>query len=140
MSKNELKQILKEWNHISGSHRSCIDLIFTREPSLSMGTDIHLSSQENCHHLIIYSKSDLKIFYPPPHERTIRRYKHTNTYLTKKGINNFGFKEPFEGCDLNKQVNILTDTVFNIMSILYIAKLYKAMVETHLGLTRKSKV
>ena len=38
------------------------------------------------------------------------------SWLTKKAIDNFDWKKLFEDCDLNKQVNILTDTVFNIMS------------------------
>ena len=39
-----------------------------------------------------------------------------NTDLIKKAIDNFDWKKVFEGCDPIKQINIFTDTVFNIVS------------------------
>ena len=66
-----LTQLLKETTHISGNYRSCIDLTFTSQPNLVVDFGIHPSLHENCHHQIVYSKFDLKIFYPPPYERTV---------------------------------------------------------------------
>ena len=115
-SQNRPRQILKEPIHISGSHIYCIDFIFTSQPNLSVDSGTHPSFHENCHHQIIYSKSDLKIFYSSLYEITIWYYKYTDTYLIKKTINNFDWKRAFESCDPNMQVNIFIDTVFNIMS------------------------
>ena len=64
-----LTQLLKEPTHISDNYRSCIDLIFISQPNLVVDFGIYTSLHENCHHQIVYSKFDLKIFYPPPYER-----------------------------------------------------------------------
>ena len=42
-------------------------------------------------------------------------YKHVNLNLMKKSIDNFDWKKDFEGCKPNKQVDILTGTIFNII-------------------------
>ena len=110
-----LKQILKEPTYISDSHSSCIDLVPTSQPKLSVDSGIH-TLHGNCNYETIYRKFDLKKFYPSPHERTILHYEHANIDLIKKAIDKSDCKKAFEGCDLNKQLNILIDTVFNIMS------------------------
>ena len=43
-------------------------------------------------------------------------YNHVNIDLNKKAIDDFDWKKALEGCYPNKQVNILTDNVLNIMS------------------------
>ena len=62
----QIDHYLKESTHISENYRSCIDLLFTSQPNLVVDFGIHPSLHENCHHQIIYSKFDLKIFYPHP--------------------------------------------------------------------------
>ena len=54
-----------------------------------MEAGIHPSLQENCHHQIIYSKFDLKIFYPPMYKRITWHYKYTNNELMKRFVENF---------------------------------------------------
>ena len=54
-----------------------------------MEAGIHPSLQENCHHQIIYSKFDLKIFYPPMYKRIAWHYKYTNNELMKRFVENF---------------------------------------------------
>ena len=48
-----------------------IDLIFTSQPNMIMNSEVHPSLHSNCHHQIVYVKFDLKVFYPPPYERTV---------------------------------------------------------------------
>ena len=81
-----------------------------------MDSGIHTSLHESCLRHIIRSKFDLKNFYPLPYERSIWHCIQANTDLIKKVIDNFDWKKPFKGCETNKQVNILTDAVFDIMS------------------------
>ena len=84
-----LTQLLKEPTYISDNYKSCIDLIFTSQPNLVVDSSIHPSLHENCHHQIIYSKFDLKMFYPPPYERTVWHYQQADTELIKTSLENF---------------------------------------------------
>ena len=83
-----LIQLLKEPTHISDNYRSCIDLILTSQPDLVVDFGMHPSLHENCHHQIIYSKMDLKIFYPLPYERTVWHYQQADTQLIERSSEN----------------------------------------------------
>ena len=43
---------------------SCIDLVFTDQPNLSVKTGVHESLHLNCHHQIVQSSFNLNICYP----------------------------------------------------------------------------
>ena len=60
VSTDGFHQLISEPTHILQNLLSCIDLIFTDQPSLV--DDI------GCHHQITYCKLNLKIVYPPPYE------------------------------------------------------------------------
>ena len=111
-----LTQLLKEPTHISDSYRSCIDLIFTSQPSLVIDFGIHPSLHGNCHHQAVYSMSDLKIFYPPPYERTVWHYQQADTELIKRSLESLHSKNVFSNCNPNEQVSVLTKTLLNNMS------------------------
>ena len=64
-----LQQIINEPTHIQGKSVSCIDLILSFQPNLVMGSGIHSSLHQNCHHQIICAKFNLKVHYSPPYER-----------------------------------------------------------------------
>ena len=61
--------IKKEATHIQTSISSCIYLIFTEQPILSVNSSVHSSLHPNCHCQIVYSSFDLNIPYHPfpPH-------------------------------------------------------------------------
>ena len=64
---------------------------------------MHLSLHENSqHHVIIYSKFDLKIIYSPYYGRSIWDYEQVNTDVLKETIYNFDGKILFGGNDSNK--------------------------------------
>ena len=63
-SSNEFPQLIKESTHIQTSSSSCIDLIFTYQPNLSVNSGVHASLRPNCHHQIIHSSFNLNISYP----------------------------------------------------------------------------
>ena len=58
-----------------------------------MEAGIHPSLQENCHHQIIYSKLDLKIFYPPMYKRIAWHHKYTKKELMKRFAENFDWNK-----------------------------------------------
>ena len=60
-----LHQIINEPTRILENSSSCIDLIFTSQPNLSVESRTQPSLHSNCHHQIIYAKSNLEILYPP---------------------------------------------------------------------------
>ena len=46
-------QVINEPTHILDNSMSCIDLIFTSQPSKIMDSGVHSSLHSNCHHQII---------------------------------------------------------------------------------------
>ena len=73
-SSNGFPQLINEPIHIQTSSSSCIDLIFTNQPNVSVNSGIHASLHPNCHYQIIHS-SLILIFPipPPPHSPTISK-------------------------------------------------------------------
>ena len=74
-SPNGFPQLTDEPPHIKTNSTSCIDLIVTDKPGLSVDSGVHLSLHTNCHHQIIYSTFNLNICYPPPYQRLVWDYK-----------------------------------------------------------------
>ena len=74
-SSNGLTQIIKEPTHIQANSSSCIDLIFTDQPNLSVNSGVHASLHPNCDHQIVHSRYNLNIYYPPPYQRLKRLMK-----------------------------------------------------------------
>ena len=72
------EQVISDSTHILESGSSYIDLIFTSQPDLVMNSGVHSSLHPNCHHQIIHAKFNLKIFYPPQHERVVSHYQHAH--------------------------------------------------------------
>ena len=70
-------QLINEPTHIQSSSSSCIDLIFTDQPNLSVNCGVHASLHPNCHHQIVYSRFNLDIYYAPPYQCLIWDYKIT---------------------------------------------------------------
>ena len=59
-----LHQIINEPTLILENSSSCIDLIFTSQPNLSVESGTQPSLHPNCHHQIIYAKFNLEVLYP----------------------------------------------------------------------------
>ena len=116
LSQFPLSQVINEPTHISQNFNSCIDLLFTNQQDLITGSGIHPSLHSNCHHQIIYRKFNLKIFYPPPHERHIWHHKHANTDMISKAIQGFDWDKAFLDKGTEEKSSILTKSIFNIMS------------------------
>ena len=51
-----LSEIIEEPTHQLDNSRSCMDLIFTSQPNMVIGSGVHASLHSNCHHQIIYAK------------------------------------------------------------------------------------
>ena len=70
----------------------------------------------NCHHQIVFSNFNLKIYYPPPYERLIWKYEKANVYLVKRAIKDFDWENVLSLIDINDQVVLFNETILIIMS------------------------
>ena len=60
-SSNGFTQLIHEPTHIQANSSSCIDLVFTDQPNLSVNSGVHASLHPNCHHQITHSNFNLNI-------------------------------------------------------------------------------
>ena len=67
VSTHGFHQLISEPTHILRNLLSCIDLIFTDQPSLVVDSGVHPKLNGNCHYQISYCKLNLKIVYLPPY-------------------------------------------------------------------------
>ena len=80
-----------------------------------MDSVVHPSLHSNCHHQIIYAKFDLKVFDPPPYERTMWHFSREKSDHIKKAINLFVWESSLNNLDVNEQVSVFNETIMNIM-------------------------
>ena len=83
---------------------SCIDLIFTDQPSLVVDSGVHSTLHENCRHQITYCKLNLKIEYPPPYERLVWDFKRAVVNAITTAINYVDWKFMFSYKNVYEQV------------------------------------
>ena len=102
-----LHQLINEPTHLTGNSSSCIDLIFVSQPNLAMESCVHSSLHLNCHHQIVFTKFNLKIFYPPPYEREIWHCSKANTEIICKSINGLSWENRFSNTDANQKVYLM---------------------------------
>ena len=111
-----LRQIINEPTHILENSSSCIDLIFTAQPNLSVESGTHPSLHPFCHHQIIYAKFNLEVLYTPPYTREIWHYQDSNVDLIRRSINELDWDRAFANKDVNEKVLIFNKTVLNVLS------------------------
>ena len=111
-----LHQIINEPTHILENSSSCIDLIFTSQPNLSVESGTQPSLHPNCHHQIIYAKFNLEVLYPPPYTREVWHYKDSNVDLIRRSINEFDWDRAFANKHVDEKVLIFNKTVLNVLS------------------------
>ena len=97
-SSNGFSQLINEPTHIQTSSSSCLDLIFTDQPNLSINSGVHSSLHSNCHHQIVHSSFNLNIHYLSELCRTIYAIEKQQYASNKPDISNsrttrvFGFQ------------------------------------------------
>ena len=77
---------------------------------------VHHSLHQNCNHQIIFVKFNLKVYYPPPYDRTIFHYSQANVDYIQQAINLFNWENAFLNTDVNTQLSIFSNTVLNILN------------------------
>ena len=84
MSSDGFSQLIHEPTYIQANSSSCIDLVFTDQPNLSVNSGVHASPHLNYHHQIVHSSFNLNIFYPPPYQGLIWNYKRLIQKILEK--------------------------------------------------------
>ena len=69
-----------------------------------------------CHHKIIHAKFNLKIFYPPSYQRVVWHNQDANNDLIQRSISQFNWERAFSNNVVDKQISIINETIFNIMT------------------------
>ena len=114
-SSNEFPQLINEPTHIQTSSSSCIDLIYTDQPNLSVSSGIHASLHLNCHHQIVHSSFNLDISYPPPpYKRLIWNYRKADSKNFQKVLDLVNWDRLFDQKDINAQVVAFNETILTL--------------------------
>ena len=87
VSTHGFHQLISERTHILQNLLSCIDLIFTDQPSLVVDSSVHPALHVNCHHQITYCKLNLKIVFPPPYKRLVWDFERADVNAITTAIN-----------------------------------------------------
>ena len=103
--------MINEPTYLTSNSSSCIDLMFTSQPNLVMESGVHSSLHPNCHPQIVFAKINLKMYYPPPHEREICHYEKANVDLIRRSIDHFPLDIRFAHIDLNQKVPLFNQTI-----------------------------
>ena len=98
---------------------SCIDLVLTDPPDLSVNSGVHSSLHPNCHHHIVHSRFNLNIYYPPPYQQLIWNYKKADSKMIRKALDMVNWERLFDKKDLNAQVITLNKTILKAFRNMY---------------------
>ena len=96
------------------SSSSCIVLIFTNQPNLSVKCGVHACLHPNRHHQVIHSSFYLNISYPPPYQRRIWDYKKADLKNIQKDLDLVNWERLFDQKDSNAQFVALSETILSI--------------------------
>ena len=111
-----LHQLINEPPHKLQNSNSCIDLLFTSQPSLVIESGVYSSLHSSCHHQIVTAKFNLKICYPPPYSRQVWHFKEEETNLIRRALNDFNWERTFLNTNVNGKVFIFNKSVLNILN------------------------
>ena len=113
-SSNGLSQLINEPTHFQNNSSSCIDLILTDQPILSVNTGVHSSLHPNCHHQIVHSRFNLNVYYSPPYQRLTWDYKKADSIKIRQALDSVNWERLFDKKDLNAKVMVLNETILNV--------------------------
>ena len=79
-----------------------------------MESSVHSSLHPNCHHQVVFPKSNLKNCYPPPYEREIWHLKRRMlTLFLDESTNSVGITDFLT--DANQKAHLFSQTIENII-------------------------
>ena len=93
-------QIIDKSNRFTNNSSSCIDLIFTSNPSIIVDSGIEKYLSSSCYQDVIYgnhisyhiSQINFRVLLHSPHFRTIWDYKNADASSIQRAIENFNWQ------------------------------------------------
>ena len=107
-------QLIDQSTHITKESSSCIDLIFTSNPSFVSASGVELSLYEKFHHNLIYGKINFNVPLPPPYIPEVWNYKNAKVENIQQSVSGINWDFIFQGKTVNQKVNILNECLLNV--------------------------
>ena len=111
---NGFLQIINEFTNIRRNSSSCIDLIFTDQPSLVTNNGVHASLHSSRHHQIIHCTFNLNIVYPPLYQRLLWNYKRADFTIIQKALELVNWGRLLGNKNVDSQVLILNEIILKV--------------------------
>ena len=111
-----MTQLIDQPTNLESRGISCVDLIITEQPNLSVGYGIHSSLDNCCHHQIIHGKVNISIPSPPPFKRRIWDYAKANKDETRECLNNIDWYYKLNNLSATDMVREFTSTLMGVVS------------------------
>ena len=97
-------QLIDQPTHITKESSSCIDIIFTSNPSFSSASGVELSLYEKCHHTLIYGKINFIVPLPQPYIREVWYYKNAKVENIQQSVSGIDWNFIFLGKTVNQRL------------------------------------
>ena len=107
-------QLINEPTQIQTNSSSCIDLVFTYQPNLSVNSGVHTTLHPNCHHQTVHTKFNLNISYSPRYQRLIWDYEKADSEKIKKALDSLNWERLFNKKNIDVQVAAFNETILNV--------------------------
>ena len=113
-----LTQIISEPTHFMRDtcRPTCIDLVITDQPNLVLDCGVRDSLDMTVKHKIIFCKINFKIPPPPKYSRKIWHFNRAHELSIRQAVSMYPWGENLGTLNPNRQVDILNQTILNIMS------------------------
>ena len=110
-------QVISEPTHIQRNSSSCVDLIFTDQPSFVSDDRVYGSLHWSCHHQIILCTFNLNIVYPPLYQSLLWNYKKANISNIEKALQLVNWDRLLDNKDVDFQVLFSNYIISNFFRI-----------------------
>ena len=107
-------QLVHQPTHITRKSSSCIDIIFTSNPSFTGASGVELSLYGKCYHNLIYGKINFNVSLPPPYIGEAWDYKNANVENIQQSVSGIDWDCMFQGKTVNQNVDILNECLLNV--------------------------
>ena len=117
-SELNLTQIISEPTHFMRDtcNPTCIDLIITDQPNLVLGSGVRDSLDSTVKHKIVFCKINFKIPPPPKYLRKFWFFNRAREVSIQTAVKMYPWEDNLRTHNPNRQVEILNETILNIMS------------------------
>ena len=118
------KQIFRYWFNFYWSNKSITEY------------RVHRFLHSNCHHQNVLCSFNLNICYPSPYQRQVLNYKKADSTNIRKGLDLVNWAKLFDQKDMNAQVSVLNETIWNVFQNYVSSKCITANDKNHVWMDK----